>query len=109
MQGQSPYIINLGLNYASEASKFSIGVNYNRLGKRIAYVGIAQNPNTWELPRNSLDLTIQKELGKRVTFKAGIKDILNNPVRFVQYYGPSDNKLLTPTISLQTEASLLEL
>ena len=91
MQGQSPYIINLGLNYASEASKFSIGVNYNRLGKRIAYVGIAQNPNTWELPRNSLDLTIQKELGKRVTFKAGIKDILNNPVRFVQYYGPTDN------------------
>ena len=91
MQGQSPYIINLGLNYASEASKLSVGVNYNRLGKRIAYVGNPLNPHTWELPRNSLDLTIQKELGKRVTFKAGIKDILNNPVRFVQYYGPNDN------------------
>lgn len=91
MQGQSPYIINLGLNYASEASKLSVGINYNRLGKRIAYVGTSLNPNTWELPRNSLDLTIQKELGKRVTFKAGIKDILNNPVRFVQYYGPNDN------------------
>lgn len=87
MQGQSPYIINLGLNYTSEASKLSVGVNYNRLGKRIAYVGNPLNPHTWELPRNSLDLTIQKELGKRVTFKAGIKDILNNPVRFVQYYG----------------------
>ena len=91
MQGQSPYIINLGLNYASEASKLSVGVNYNRLGKRIAYVGNPLNPHTWELPRNSLDLTIQKELGKRVTLKAGIKDILNNPVRFVQYYGPNDN------------------
>ena len=90
MQGQSPYIINLGLNYASEASKLSVGVNYNRLGKRIAYVGNPLNPHTWELPRNSLDLTIQKELGKRVTFKAGIKDILNNPVRFVQYYGEND-------------------
>jgi TonB-dependent receptor len=91
MQGQSPYIINLGLNYASEASKLSVGINYNRLGKRIAYVGTSLNPNTWELPRNSLDLTIQKDLGKRVTFKAGIKDILNNPVRFVQYYGSNDN------------------
>ncbi|MDD2305134.1 MAG: TonB-dependent receptor [Prolixibacteraceae bacterium] len=91
MQGQSPYIINLGLNYTSEASKFNVGVNFNRLGKRIAYVGNPLNPHTWELPRNSLDLTIQKELGKRVTFKAGVKDILNNPVRFVQYYGTNDN------------------
>jgi outer membrane cobalamin receptor len=91
MQGQSPYIINLGLNYASETSKFSIGINYNRLGKRIAYVGSPLNPHTWELPRNSLDLTIQKELGKHVTCKAGIKDLLNNPVRFVQYYGEDNN------------------
>lgn len=91
MQGQSPYIINLGLNYAGEASKFSVGINYNRLGKRIAYVGNPLNPHTWELPRNSLDLTIQKEFGKRVTFKAGVKDILNNNVRFVQYYGADEN------------------
>lgn len=91
MQGQSPYIINLGLNYASEVSKFSVGINYNRLGKRIAYVGNPLTPHTWELPRNSLDLTLQKELGKRVTFKAGVKDILNNNVRFVQYYGADEN------------------
>lgn len=91
MQGQSPYIINLGLNYASELSKFSVGINYNRLGKRIAYVGNPLNPHTWELPRNSLDLTLQKEIGKRVTLKAGIKDILNEPVRFTQYYGDNED------------------
>jgi TonB-dependent receptor len=91
MQGQSPYIINLGLNYASEPAKFSIGINYNRLGKRIAYVGNALNPHTWELPRNSLDLTFQKELGKHVTLKAGIKDILNESVRFTQYYGENED------------------
>lgn len=91
MQGQSPYIVNLGLNYASEVSKLSVGINYNKLGKRIAFVGTPLNPHTWELPRNSLDLTFQKQLGKRLTFKAGIKDILNNPVRFVQYYGPDEN------------------
>jgi TonB-dependent receptor len=91
MQGQSPYIINLGLNYASDASKFSVGINYNRLGKRIAYVGNPLTPHTWELPRNSLDLTFQKELGKRVTLKAGIKDILNESIRFTQYYGTDEN------------------
>jgi len=90
MQGQSPYVINLGLNYASEASKFSVGLNYNRLGKRIAFVGTTTTPNTWELPRNSLDLTLEKELGKRITLKAGIKDLVNDPVRFVQYFGAND-------------------
>jgi len=91
MQGQSPYIINLGLSYARPESKLSVGLNYNRVGKRIAYVGTPNNPHTWELPRNSLDLTIEKGLGKSWSLKAGVKDILNEKVRFVQYYGPGDS------------------
>ena len=91
MQGQSPYIINLGLNYTSEVSKISVDLNYNKLGKRIAFVGTPLNPNTWELPRNLLDLTVQKQFGKRLTIKAGIKDLLSNPVRFIQFYGPENN------------------
>ena len=91
MQGQSPYIVNLGMNYSNQESKFSMGLNYNRVGKRIAYVGTPNNPHTWELPRNSLDLTIEKGLGKSWSLKAGVKDILNEKVRFVQYYGPGDS------------------
>ena len=91
MQGQSPYIVNLGMNYSNQESKFSMGLNYNRVGKRIAYVGTPNNPHTWELPRNSLDLTIEKGLGKNWSLKAGVKDILNEKVRFVQYYGPGDS------------------
>lgn len=86
MQGQSPYIVNLGLNYKSDVSKWTASLNYNRIGKRIAYVGTSLNPHTWELPRNSLDLTVQKDLSKRVSLKAGVKDILNEAVHFVQYY-----------------------
>lgn len=91
MQGQSPYIVNLGMNYQKQEANLSVGLNYNRIGKRIAYVGTPTNPHTWELPRNSLDLTIEKGLGKRISLKAGVKDILNEAVRFVQYYGPGDN------------------
>jgi len=90
MQGQSPYIVNLGMNYQKQEANLSVGLNYNRIGKRIAYVGTPTNPHTWELPRNSLDLTIEKGLGKRISLKAGVKDILNEAVRFVQYYGPGD-------------------
>ena len=98
MQGQSPYIVNLGMNYQKQEANLSVGLNYNRIGKRIAYVGTPTNPHTWELPRNSLDLTIEKGLGKRISLKAGVKDILNEAVRFVQYYGP-DDKLEMDTYS----------
>lgn len=91
MQGQSPYIVNLGLNYQGEENGLSANLSYNRVGKRIAYVGTPVNPHTWELPGNSLDFTIQKDIGERITAKAGIKDIINDPIRFVQYYGENEN------------------
>jgi hypothetical protein len=87
MSGQSPYIVNLGLFYNNPDNKWDVNLNYNIIGKRIAYVGTPANPHTWELPRNSLDLTVQKALKHNLQLKAGIKDIFNDPVRFVQYYG----------------------
>lgn len=93
MQGQSPYIVNLGLFYQNDESDWTVSVSYNNIGKRIAYVGTPNNPHTWELSRNSLDLTLQKGIGQRIQLKGGIKDILNEPVRFVQYHGPNDDKI----------------
>lgn len=90
MAGQSPYIVNLGLFYNNADKGWDVNLNYNVIGKRIAYVGTPANPHTWELPRNSLDLTIQKTFKHNLQLKAGIKDILNDPVRFVQYYGDKE-------------------
>ncbi len=97
MQGQSPFIMNLGLNYLNPNNGLSVNISYNTIGKRIAYVGSPVNPHTWELPRNSLDLTVQKQIGKRTTVKLGLKDILNDPVQFVQYYGANE-EIKVPTI-----------
>ncbi len=91
MQGQSPYIINAGINYKNSKIGLSANVSYNRVGERIAFVGTPNNPNTWELSRNSLDFNIEKEIGKIISIKAGIKDMLNDPVKFVQYYGVEEN------------------
>jgi len=91
MQGQSPYIVNLGINYSGENNGLNVNLSYNIIGKRIAYVGTPLNPHTWELPRNSLDLTVQKNIGERFSAKVGLKDILNNPVRFVLYYGSNES------------------
>ncbi len=91
MQGQSPYIVNGGLYWHNTRHRIDATVMYNVIGKRIAYVGDTQIPHTWELPRNSLDLTFMKEVGKYLEIKAGVKNLLNEPVSFVQDYDFTQN------------------
>jgi TonB-dependent receptor len=95
MQGQSPYIVNLGLVYNNRDMGLTVSANYNRIGKRIAFVGTPINPNTWELPRNSLDLTLDKTIGEKFTFRFGVKDLLNSPVHFVEYMIGNDQVEVT--------------
>lgn len=90
MQGQSPYLVNAGLFYQDEDREMSASLLFNRIGKRIETVGIPkQNPNDdipdiYEMPRNSLDLTFSKKIGKIVELKAGIQDILNARTEYKQ-------------------------
>lgn len=96
MQGQSPYLINTGLFYQNGNGELSASVLYNRIGKRIETVGVpAQNPNDdvpdiYEMPRNSLDLSLSKKLGKYVELKAGIKDLLNSKIEYKQFLELTD-------------------
>lgn len=89
MQGQSPYILNTGVYYEHKKFGLSFGILYNILGKRIMAVGqINQNaneniPHTYEMPRHSLDASIQKTFG-RYTLRLGAKNLLNQKVIFSQ-------------------------
>jgi hypothetical protein len=90
LEGQSPYIINAGFFYQGENNGLMISLLYNVIGKRIVAVG-RPSPNQWEdipdiyeMPRNAIDLTFSKTIGKNVEIKGGIKDILNQPVRYQQ-------------------------
>jgi outer membrane receptor protein involved in Fe transport len=91
MSGQSPFIVNLGLFYNNAEKGWDVNLNYNIVGKRIAYVGTPTNPHTWELPRNAIDLTVQKRFGEHFILKAGVNDILNQPVKFAQYHGVNED------------------
>ena len=94
MQGQSPYIINAGLYYRSKKGEWNISLLYNRIGKRIVGLGKSNNPNTginsiipdaYEMPRNVLDFTISKAIGKHVDIRFTIKDILSEDMVFKQF------------------------
>ena len=91
LQGQSPYIVNLGLFYDNADKGLMVTLNYNVIGEKIVSVGTkaadgeTTTPNTYEMPRNLLDLSLNKKIGKRIAFKAGVKNLLNQPVRRLQY------------------------
>jgi outer membrane receptor protein involved in Fe transport len=91
LQGQSPYIFNVALQYKTD-SGLSVNVAYNIYGKRIVYVGNNIFPTVYEMPRHSLDLTITKEISKRISIKFGVSDILNYKNRLWQDTN-GDNKI----------------
>lgn len=83
LQGQSPYIANVGLYYNNEKNGFDASILYNIIGKRTLIAGrVYQSanetiPDVYEMPRNVLDLTLSKKINKIIELKFGIKDILN--------------------------------
>jgi hypothetical protein len=83
MQGQSPYLINAGLQYDHEASGFSSTVLFNQIGRRILFVGNEAISDIWEAPRPLLDLQIAKKiLKKKGEVKINISDIVNKRAYF---------------------------
>jgi Outer membrane protein beta-barrel family/CarboxypepD_reg-like domain len=77
LQGQSPYLLNLGLQYTSPV--FNASLLYNRVGERLSLVGNSEFPNVFERPRNLLDLQLStKVLDKKGELKLNVSDMLNN-------------------------------
>lgn len=76
LQGQSPYIGNLGIYYSNRAKGISVSVNYNTIGPRLYSVGTFNYPDFYEKPRNVLDLQVSKSLNQRTEIKLTCGDIL---------------------------------
>jgi outer membrane receptor for ferrienterochelin and colicin len=95
MQGQSPYIVNLGVYYQDNDHGLMVSLLYNVIGKRLVVVGL-DNPDVYEMPRNVIDLMITKNIGEHVQLKGGIQDILNQKIvekQFVEYKNLSGETL----------------
>jgi TonB-dependent receptor len=76
LQGQSPYIINTGLQFNDADKGMGASLMINRVGRRIAFVGNAAIPDIYENPRTIVDLQISKMVFKKLNLKLTIGDIL---------------------------------
>lgn len=92
LQGQSPYLINAGLQYDNAVKGWSGSLLYNRVGQRLALVGINELgfPDVYERPRNQVDIQLAKKvMNKRGEFRLTWADVLNNAYYF---YENTDSK-----------------
>ncbi len=90
LQGQSPYLVNLGLQYNSQNEIWDASLLYNRIGQRLSLVGINDLgfPDVYERPRDQVDLQIAKKIfGKKGELKLTWADILNPAYYFYENIG----------------------
>lgn len=80
LQGQSPYLINIGFNYKGENNSWQSGLFYNVQGKTLEVVGIRAVPDVYTLPFHNMTLSIGKEFGKDRNSKITLRfsNILND-------------------------------
>lgn len=89
LQGQSPYLVNLGLLYDLEKQGFNATLLFNIIGERIYLVGDksagAGSPDIYEAPRPLLDFQISKKVLKnKAEIKLTASDLLNKTQYFYQ-------------------------
>ena len=88
LQGQSPYIANVGLIYDGGESGWFGSAVFNRVGRRIAYAGVdakngATRQDIYEAPRSVIDLQVGKNIGK-LNVKLTVGDLLRSDLTFYQ-------------------------
>jgi outer membrane receptor for ferrienterochelin and colicin len=84
MQGQSPFVLNGGLQYNNDVTRTNASILVNRIGRRIYQVGFVGFGNIYEAPRTILDFQITQAFAKRWEIKATVSDFLNQKANFYQ-------------------------
>ncbi len=79
LQGQSPFLINAGLNYDND-SGWQIGLVYNSQGETLQVVGTGDVPDVYTIPFHSFNFNAIKSFGKdrRSSINFRVKNILND-------------------------------
>lgn len=83
LQGQSPYVLNLGLTWAPLGGATAT-VLFNRFGERIDAVGGQATPEIFESARSQLDFVVEAPLRSGWKAKVSASRLLGNVVNFTQ-------------------------
>lgn len=82
MAGQSPYVINSGIEYRDTDKNMNIGLFYNVKGASLLIVGSGLFPDVYQQPFHSLNFGFSKSLGKenKASIDINISNLLNDKI-----------------------------
>lgn len=78
MVAQAPYVVNVGLAYASRGGSTSATLLYNRVGERILYASAIPLPDVKEMPRDVLDASLRFPLRRGISGRFDVKNLLDS-------------------------------
>ena len=108
LQGQSPYLINFGLQYDHQKSGWAATLLFNQIGRRILFVGNVDIPEIWENPRPLLDFQVAKKIMKeKAEIRLNISDIINQRAYFYHDLN-GDHKYSTKSSSKTQDALAID-
>ena len=76
-QGQSPFIVNVGLTHVSSKLSWENTLSFNIWGERLAFQSGALDPDVYEQSRPSLNFVSSKQLGNHWSLKFNATNLLN--------------------------------
>jgi outer membrane receptor protein involved in Fe transport len=94
---QSPYIINLDLNYDHPTSGTSFSLGSNLTGERLVLLR-TRGEDIYEHPPITLDASISQRFWKHWTFRFGVRNLLDS--EYLQTYGSSPKGLIFRSYTL---------
>ncbi|MEM0995007.1 MAG: TonB-dependent receptor, partial [Bacteroidota bacterium] len=77
-QGQSPFLVNAGLNFYDYERGIDALLSFNVFGERLAILGNFQTPDVYEQPIPQLDFSFKKTFAERYTIRFSAQNLLNS-------------------------------
>lgn len=84
LQGQSPWTVNVNLNWLSTGGRTELGAYWGVFGERISAAGGSGVPDIYEQPRNVVDLTWRQGLRSNLSMKVKVTNLFNAPYEWTQ-------------------------
>ncbi|MBN1352707.1 TonB-dependent receptor [candidate division KSB1 bacterium] len=85
-QGQSPYLLNLTLNYDHLEKGIGASLYYNIFGERLSAIGRSGTPDVYEQPASMLNFTFSKRLTSRISMKISATNLLDSKEKKLHEY-----------------------
>lgn len=109
MQGQAPWVANVGLMFAEPRLNASLTLLYNRVGRRISAVGDSRYEDIYEEPRHGLDLSVTQDF-RSLRAKFSAKDMVADDRVYTMgpraFHGSHSRFEAAPTYSLSVSIAL---